>query len=183
MISNENKKNKLFSLKLAKKIVFSLVVVIVFDFIFFPFPTLASGFDNNNAEASNEQVIIVNMASKNNSDAIINTLPENTEKQVKKSAYYTVTAYTSEAAQTDSSPCITANGFNLCEHGVEDSIATNFLPFGTKIRMPEIFGDRVFIVRDRMNARYTNRFDVWMINKADAKKFGVKIAKIEILEP
>jgi 3D (Asp-Asp-Asp) domain-containing protein len=94
-----------------------------------------------------------------------------------------MTAYNSEAAQCDSSPCITANGFNLCEHGIEDSVAANFLKFGTKIRIPELFGDKVFIVRDRMNSRYQNRVDIWMKEKQDALNFGIKYAKIEILEP
>ncbi len=102
--------------------------------------------------------------------------------RVKKTSFHVFTAYNSEAAQTDDSPCITANGFNLCEHGIEDTVAANFLPMGTKIRIPDLFGDRIFVVRDRMNKRYSDRVDVWMLNKADAIKFGVKKAKIEILE-
>jgi len=96
--------------------------------------------------------------------------------------YHPMTAYTSEVAQTDSSPCITANGFNVCKHGVEDTIAANFLKFGTKVKIPELFGDRVFVVRDRMNKRYPDRVDVWMKNKPDAMKFGVRYAKIEVIE-
>lgn len=102
--------------------------------------------------------------------------------RVKKTSFHIFTAYNSEVAQTDDSPCITANGFNLCEHGIEDTVAANFLPMGTKIKIPELFGDRIFVVRDRMNKRYSDRVDVWMLNKADAIKFGVKKAKIEILE-
>ncbi|MBU2415876.1 3D domain-containing protein, partial [Patescibacteria group bacterium] len=93
-----------------------------------------------------------------------------------------ITAYNSEKAQTDSSPCITANGFNVCKHGKEDTVATNFLKFGTKIRIPNLFGDKIFIVRDRMHKRHSNKVDVWMINKKDAIKFGVKIAKVEVVE-
>lgn len=96
--------------------------------------------------------------------------------------FHSMTAYTSEAAQTDSSPCITANGFNVCKHGIEDTVAANFLKFGTKVKIPELFGDRVFVVRDRMNRRYPDRVDVWMINKPDAMKFGVRHAKIVVLE-
>jgi 3D (Asp-Asp-Asp) domain-containing protein len=95
---------------------------------------------------------------------------------------HSMTAYNSEPGQTDNSPCITANGFNVCEHGVEDTIAANFLKFGTKVRIPELFGDRVFVVRDRMNKRYSNRVDIWMNNYSDAIKFGVKTAKIEVLK-
>ncbi len=111
-------------------------------------------------------------------------LPENNDKSltVSWSGYYSITAYNSEVAQCDASPCITANGFNLCDHGEEDSVAVNFLRFGTKVRIPEIFGDRVFVVRDRMHERYQNKLDVWMLSKEEAKQFGVKVAKVEILE-
>jgi len=109
------------------------------------------------------------------------------EIRVISSSFHSMTAYNSEVGQTDDSPCITANGFNVCEHGIEDTVAANFLPFGTKIRMPELFGDRIFIVRDRMNKRYSERVDIWMLKKVDALKFGVKrnvkIEVIEIIEP
>lgn len=93
----------------------------------------------------------------------------------------TITSYNSEPGQTDDSPCITANGFNVCEHGIEDTIAANFLKFGTKVTIPDLFGERVFVVRDRMNQRYPDRVDVWMIHKADAKVFGVRRAEINVL--
>jgi 3D (Asp-Asp-Asp) domain-containing protein len=96
--------------------------------------------------------------------------------------YHSMTAYTSEAAQTDASPCTTANGFNVCNHGVEDTVAANFLPFGAKVKIPDLFGDRVFIVRDRMNSRYSERVDVWMKEKPDAMKFGVRTARIVVLK-
>jgi len=92
-----------------------------------------------------------------------------------------ITSYNSEAAQTDGSPCTTANMFNVCEHGIEDTIAANFLKFGTKVRIPELFGNRIFTVRDRMNTRYPDRVDVWMINKEDSKNFGVRRARIEVV--
>lgn len=91
-----------------------------------------------------------------------------------------VSAYTSEAAQTDSTPCIAARGFNLCENDEENVVAANFLPIGTKIRIPELYGSRVFTVVDRMNARYDRHVDVWMKDKADAKSFGRKRAMIEV---
>jgi 3D (Asp-Asp-Asp) domain-containing protein len=53
---------------------------------------------------------------------------------------------------------------------------------GTKVRIPELFGDRIFTVRDRMNARHASRVDVWMLSHADAMKFGVKKARIEVVE-
>lgn len=99
-------------------------------------------------------------------------------------ATYTVpiTAYSSTVDQTDSTPCITANGFDLCAHNQEDVIAANFLPFGAKVRIPEHFGDRIFTVQDRMNARYHYRADLWMRNRVDAIKWGLKYTKIEVVK-
>ena len=94
----------------------------------------------------------------------------------------TITAYSSTPDQTDSTPCITANGFNLCKHGQENIIAANFLPFGAKVRIPDHFGDKIFIVQDRMNSRYKNRVDIWMKNRSSAKQWGIKYAQVEILK-
>ncbi len=109
------------------------------------------------------------------------TKAENGPKIIRTSVH-SMTAYNSEPGQTDNSPCITANGFNVCEHGIEDTIAANFLKFGTKVMIPELFGDRVFIVRDRMNKRYPDRVDIWMKDHSAAIKFGVKRATIQVIE-
>ncbi len=92
----------------------------------------------------------------------------------------TATAYNSLAGQTDSTPCIPAMPkFDLCkfyeENGFGNSIAANFLPLGTQVKFPDLYGDKVFVVRDRMNPRYGyGRVDIWTHEKADAKVFGVK---------
>ena len=110
-------------------------------------------------------------------------MPESKVLNTKYAINAVITAYNSEVAQCDDTPCITANGFDVCKHGIEDTVAMNGIKLGTKVRIPELFGEKVFVVRDRMNSRYgSNRADVWMIEKSDAKIFGVKYAKIEILE-
>jgi 3D (Asp-Asp-Asp) domain-containing protein len=92
--------------------------------------------------------------------------------------YITVTAYSSTPDQTDSTPFITANGSR-----VKDGVAAaNFLPFKTKIKFPEVFGDKIFTIEDRMNRRFSDRIDIWMPTKADAKKFGVRKIKVEVLD-
>ena len=108
---------------------------------------------------------------------------DQTEYQVKKNYKMTVTAYSSTIDQTDDTPCITANGYNLCENNQENVIAANFLPFGTKVRLPEKFGDRIFTVQDRMNARYYYRSDVWFKDRAAAIKFGAPYTVVEVVEP
>ncbi len=89
-----------------------------------------------------------------------------------------ITAYSSTVDQTNSEPFITASGAWVSD-GI---IAANFLPFNTKIRIPSLFGDKVFTVKDRMNARYTNRVDIWFPSRRQAINFGLRSAKIEILK-
>ncbi|MFC1598619.1 hypothetical protein ACFL2U_01230 [Patescibacteria group bacterium] len=91
-----------------------------------------------------------------------------------------VTAYSSTVDQTDSTPCITANGFNLCENDKQNVIATNYLPFGTKVRFPDYDPDTIYTVEDRMNARYSFRADIWMKTRNEAKVFGIQTIKMEI---
>ncbi len=88
-----------------------------------------------------------------------------------------VTAYSSVPEETDDTPLITASG-----HKVRDGIiAANFLPFGTLVMIPDIFGDKVFTVLDRMHKRKEGFVDVWMPTKEDALKFGIRKTEIIIV--
>jgi 3D (Asp-Asp-Asp) domain-containing protein len=80
-----------------------------------------------------------------------------------------ITAYSSTPDQTDSTPFITANG-TYVHDGI---VATNLLPFGTKIEIPALFGDKILTVEDRMNVRYSKSVDIWMPSTAKALFFGV----------
>lgn len=92
-----------------------------------------------------------------------------------------LTAYTSTPDQTDDTPCITADGTNVCTSKTP-TVAANWLPFKTKVKIPALFGEQIFEVHDRMNKRYGyGRMDIWFdTTKAEARKFGVKRAEIEI---
>jgi 3D (Asp-Asp-Asp) domain-containing protein len=174
--------NKIISLKRAKKLVIMLIIAIIFDFSLFSMPALASEAVEAakiSEEISEDYYLSIQppaIIGHDNEDLVSNNV------RIKSESHRIITAYNSEIGQTDNSPCITANGFNLCQHNIEDSVAANFLPFGAKIRIPELFGDKVFVVRDRMNSRHYNRVDIWMADRNDAIKFGVKSAKIEVLE-
>ena len=88
-----------------------------------------------------------------------------------------VTAYSSTPDQTDSTPFITASGT-----GVRDGvIACNFLRFGTKVRFPQLYGEKIFVVEDRMAVKNSHKMDIWFVNRDQARQFGIKIAKVEIL--
>lgn len=126
------------------------------------------------------------------------TFPISGNREPAYSQWVVATAYSSDPWQTDSTPCIPAMNFDLCANyeanGLENTIAANFLPLGTQVKLPELYGDKVFVVRDRMNSRYngTNRIDIWVgsetpVNqeiianaKAKAIAFGVKQIKMEI---
>lgn len=92
--------------------------------------------------------------------------------------FYTmfVTAYSSSVDETDETPHLTAAGTRTRD-GI---VAANFLPLGTKVKIPELFGDKTFVVEDRMNRRFTDRVDVWFPSKWEAKQFGKQRAQIVV---
>ncbi len=99
--------------------------------------------------------------------------------EVVKKIKMVLTAYSSTEDQTDDTPLITASGKTVAD-GI---IANNMLPFGTKIKIPELFGDKIFIVEDRMHSRKGKyQADIWMPEYLQAKNFGAKVTEIEVLE-
>ena len=89
------------------------------------------------------------------------------------------TAYSSSVWQTDDTPFITAAGTRVRD-GI---VANNLLPFGAKIRLPEIYGDKIFVVEDRMHSRKSPyHIDVWLASYNEALNFGAKQTYMEVLE-
>lgn len=89
----------------------------------------------------------------------------------------TISYYTASKDETDSTPCITADGTNICP-AREGIIATNWLPVGTKIKVD----GKVYRVADRMNQRYQWPYmDILVESKAIAKKNGRQNKEVEIL--
>jgi len=100
-------------------------------------------------------------------------------QNVVKKIEVVITAYSSTPEETDDTPFITASGKTVAD-GV---IANNMLPCGTKVKIPALYGDKVFTVLDRMNKRKSDyHFDVWLPSKDLAINCGVKTAEIEVLE-
>ena len=89
-----------------------------------------------------------------------------------------LTAYSSTVDQTDDTPFTTASNTRTRD-GV---IAANFLAFGTKVKIPGIFGDKVFTVEDRMAKKHDGKIDIWFPERYLAKNFGVQEAEVLILE-
>lgn len=129
-----------------------------------------------------DMIIGTNIAVAENKDNQKQTKPSvspEPKKELKLIAAHTVTAtgYSSTPDQTDDTPFITASGTTVRD-GI---IATNFLPFGTLVRIPHLFGDKIFVVEDRMNRRYATRVDIWFPERELAKIFGVKKVLIEVV--
>jgi len=89
-----------------------------------------------------------------------------------------VTAYTSDPNETSDHPLITASGAMVGD-GI---IAANFLPFGTQIEIPSLFGNKIFTVEDRTSAKFAGRVDIWMPTLNQAVDFGIQHAQIVILD-
>ncbi len=89
----------------------------------------------------------------------------------------TITAYSSTPDQTDETPFITASGKTVHD-GI---VAANFLPFGTKVQIPKIFGEKIFVVEDRMSRRFDERMDIWFPDRDTAIEFGIKQTEVVVL--
>lgn len=88
-----------------------------------------------------------------------------------------VTAYASVPEETDDTPFVTAMGTETRD-GV---VATNMLPFGTRVMLPKLFGNKVFTVEDRMHRRKKGFIDVWMATKKEAIRFGITQSEVVVL--
>lgn len=104
--------------------------------------------------------------------------PLPTLKVVRRINNVMVTAYSSSRRETDNTPFITASGSNVRE-GI---VANNYLPFGTLVRLPEVFGDTVFEVQDRMSWKKNNfHIDIWFPTTEQAMEFGKKLTVLEVV--
>jgi 3D (Asp-Asp-Asp) domain-containing protein len=101
---------------------------------------------------------------------------------VSKGVITEVSAYNSVSGQTDDTPCIAADGSDICKRyqAGECIIATNSKPFGT-IGYVEKIGQCT--VADHMNSRFKNRVDIFMDKDvARAVNFGLQNLAITWVE-
>ena len=127
--------------------------------------------------ADDQELISAELPSIQGNSLMATSKPQGEIRVVKK-VKMIATGYSSTVAQTDSTPFITASGSTVRD-GI---VANNMLPFGTEIRIPELYGDKVFIVEDRMHSRKGNyHVDVWFPEYDQAKEFGAKTIYIEVL--
>lgn len=127
-----------------------------------------------------EEPMVLALNQQTDAPAALLSLPVSPDKprvEAKRTVYLNITAYSSTRDQTDGDPFTTASGSQVRD-GV---IAANFLSIGTRVRIPEYYGDKVFIVEDRMNPRHRYMADIWMPTREQAKEWGVHYTKLEIL--
>lgn len=152
--------------------------VIIATFLVATFYVLApfDGLVNAKSPAVDDQAASLVVEQMLNESVPYGELPESKLTGSYSVATVQASAYNSVPGQTDSTPFTTASGTTV-RRGV---IAANFLPIGTKITIPEVYGDEIFVVEDRMNSRYHNNIDIWMESVSDARAFGRKSVEIHI---
>jgi 3D (Asp-Asp-Asp) domain-containing protein len=138
----------------------SIGILVIFSFLAAPAPATTP---HDGLKTTNGPVAIAKAATKEE--------PSTWTKKV------WVTAYSSTPEETDDTPFITAS-MKTVGDGI---IAANFLPFGTKVMIPKVFGKKVFVVEDRMHERKSNFVDIWMPSKEDAINFGITYAEIVVI--
>mgnify|MGYP001600109741 CR=1 FL=1 len=79
----------------------------------------------------------------------------------------TVTGYSSEISQTDSTPFLTASQKQVKEGMIA---CPRRLPFGTIV---EIEG-KEYQCEDRLSLKYDNRYDIWFPSTVEAREFGIQ---------
>lgn len=148
---------------MAKKLVTAVVVLLI---VTFPMPSETPTIKNPPTFGS--KVMRIAKAAE---------APDDVAADVLKRQKVWVTAYSSTPEETDDTPFVTAMGSPVRD-GI---IATNLLPFGTMVQIPKLFGDKIFVVEDRMHPRKKNFIDIWMSSKQEAKEFGIAYTDIVVL--
>jgi len=168
-------KNRPKSLLKGKNILFFLVAMAVSSGIFAGINSVVAKNSSEDPSLTILSLEKLNSVQNNSLLPISNPMEPVATKTIK----VVVTAYSSTVWQTDSDPFITASG-KMVQDGI---VANNLLPFGTKIKIPELYGNKIFVVEDRMHWRKgVYQFDIWFSDYWQAKNFGVKKTSIEILE-
>ncbi|MFA4937194.1 MAG: hypothetical protein WC575_02835 [Patescibacteria group bacterium] len=163
-------KDKKLEQTIRKVLIFVAIFTLALEWTFPQHSVAAASFDGSIVNtALIEDVSLSQITAQN--------FPENDLRSARYSVKIIVTAYSSTIDQTDDTPFITASGAVVHE-GI---VAANWLPLGAQIRIPEYFGDQVFVVEDRMNDRFSRRVDIWMLTREQAEDWGLQYLTVEVL--
>lgn len=156
------------------KVLSGLSILSLASNIVFPQYAYAASWELNQKEV---ETVIEDVLTAFYGNALVQSANPNTPEVVEV-RWVTVTAYSSTVDQTDSSPFISASGKRV----YDGMVACNFLRFGTRVRFPELSQAKVYEVEDRMALKNSHKIDIWFETREEAKQFGVKTLKVEILE-
>jgi len=99
-----------------------------------------------------------------------------------KTLEVTATAYNSLASQTDNDPHITAFGDSLIPGKRYIAVSRDLLAIGLVHNTPILIEgfDGIYLVKDKMNRRWTNRIDIYMDESVKkAREWGKRIVTIK----
>ena len=105
-------------------------------------------------------------------------LPEVGKKEPHEVFEAHLTAYSSTPDQTSGNPFITASGARVHD----GTIAANCLEFGTRVQFPELYGEKIFVVEDRLASRMgCETVDIWFSDRGSALQFGRQYSTVNVL--
>jgi len=134
--------------------------------------TQGAGLDDEDPSSTEERLVLTQ------TNTLLPVSSPLSPQRIVNTMRVTITAYSSTPEQTDSTPFTTASGKKVRD-GI---VAANMLPLGTKIKIPDLFGDKIFVVEDRMHPKNYGKVDIWFPSREEAKIFGVKQTSIVVLE-
>ena len=174
-----NQKTPAFFLKAELNLlIFSVLIGLMGILLFFRLKTSAVEADFEVLPSQVSEVSQLPIVQSNSLSSVYNPFSSEKSLITLEKIPVVVTGYSSTPEETDNDPHTTAAGSQVRD-GI---VANNILPFGTKIRLPEIYGGKVFVVEDRMNSKKGDyQIDIWFSSSEEAKNFGAKNTYIEIL--
>ena len=144
------------------------------------------------------EVVVRDIARKVRS-SFVTTDPYGPHMAVRPTFRVRATGYNSHAAQTDSTPFITATGARtqLGIIAVSRDLLADDIPYGSLVRLKDLgnyhdgrgYGKHqdfldtqdVFIVEDTLHWRKQNQIDVWFPTLSQAREWGVRQVELELL--
>ena len=111
-------------------------------------------------------------------------IPKEHDYVVQSETIRIVTAYNAgDPRQTDDTPCIAANGEDICEALAKGKkrCAANFVPLGSHLHVEKV---GVCLVTDRTNKRYRHRVDIAMQKNEyhRARRFGRQKLTVKVID-
>lgn len=157
-----------------------VITTMVFALVYMALPTAQALADEGEDFRNAQRLVELEVAALQNNFKPYGELPEADGAEPLYTKAITVTAYNSVPGQTDATPCIGAQGTNICTYYLagEQTCAANFVPLGTELYVE---GLGMCTVRDRMNSRYYYRVDWYMhMDVTAARQFGVQTRDVSV---